>query len=277
MGGKSGDDSAMRYQMGYDAFDPNREGTLDTNDQYYQAGHDAAAADYQQQLYMESAMQELIASLSQPAVPSYNPVTDENASYADLVEYFGGTEAMDQTTQTPFTALYWTTGEDGVGSWMHGHLADIVGEEDVLAYNLETGESVGEAVTSRNSLYQSYLDAGSRATEVVNDILASQAANAAILGIDFDISDEEKMQMINDEFANFWDTERQSEIERLFDTYGTPEGFEEFTFVLGNPENTEEEEVTDNEDAQANRRKGPGAVGLLEDEEETAVISFLGG
>ena len=89
----------------------------------------------------------------------------------------------------------------------------------------------------RDELYSGYLTAVEQATGYVNSQIEQEMANANLLGIDYDITDEQKRQRISDYFATIWGAGDQARLEELMGTYGNPEGFTDWLVIRGNPEN----------------------------------------
>ena len=89
---------------------------------------------------------------------------------------------------------------------------------------------------ARDTSYAGYLDAAGIAADYVTGEIANERSNAALLGIDYDITDEQKSTRINDYFATLWGEGQQSEMENLFNEWGNPQGFGGFSVTRGNAE-----------------------------------------
>jgi hypothetical protein len=100
----------------------------------------------------------------------------------------------------------------------------------------------------RDSAYKNYLNAADTATTYVNKLIDNERANAALLGIDYEITDEMKAVRINDYFATIWLAGDQEDIDNLFEEFGDPEGFEGFLVTRGNEENADPGEDDEGED-----------------------------
>jgi hypothetical protein len=91
----------------------------------------------------------------------------------------------------------------------------------------ERGES------DRDQLYSGYMDAANSATDNVNSEIADESSNARLLGVEYDITDDQKQQRIGDYFATLWGEGQQSQLEGLMDKWGKPKGFEGFSVARG--------------------------------------------
>lgn len=96
-------------------------------------------------------------------------------------------------------------------------------EEDRVAF----GEN------QRDNFYNDYLDAVGAATDYVNSSIESEKANADLLGIEYNITEEGKSERINDYFSTLWSDGDQSRLQSLFDEFGEVEGFSGFTVTRG--------------------------------------------
>ena len=85
----------------------------------------------------------------------------------------------------------------------------------------------------RDSYYNDYLSAANSATDYVNSTIASEQANADLLGIEYSITEEGKQERINNYFSSLWTEGDQSEIEKLFAEFGEVENFGGFTVTRG--------------------------------------------
>lgn len=90
-----------------------------------------------------------------------------------------------------------------------------------------------QGIRDRDMLYSSYLDSANTAAEYIASEIAGEQSNAALLGIDYNITDEQKSQRINDYFATVWGAGDQARLEGLFGQWGNPTGFTGFTVTRG--------------------------------------------
>lgn len=124
-----------------------------------------------------------------------------------------------------------------------------------------------EGENRRDSLYSNYLDAAGSATDYVNTEISRELANAQLLGIDYDITDEAKSTRINDYFATIWGEGQQSQLEALMGEWGNPKGFEGFTIVRGDESTYAPVEGEEKKVGESKGMKGrPGSV--LDEEEQ---------
>ncbi len=86
---------------------------------------------------------------------------------------------------------------------------------------------------NRDRLYADYMDAASTATDYINSQIAQERANAALLGVDYQIDDAQKQKRISDYFSTLWGEGQQSQLESLMDKVGAPQGFEGFLITRG--------------------------------------------
>jgi len=131
----------------------------------------------------------------------------------------------------------------------------------------------------RDELYSEYLDAATTATDFINNQLKSEAANAALLGVEFQVPEEQKQQRIQDYFASIWGEGAQTRLETLFDQVGAVEGFEGFDLERGNAENvTEQKSGSERTVSRSRGRKRQTKSLATSDEDETlGSTTILGG
>jgi len=115
-------------------------------------------------------------------------------------------------------------------------------DESLAARQAEYDRKAEEArmtqgYNDRDSAYSSYLDAAGTATDYITGEISGERSNAALLGIDYNITDEQKSTRINDYFATLWGGGQQSGMENLFSEFGNPQGFEGYGVTRGNAEN----------------------------------------
>ena len=90
---------------------------------------------------------------------------------------------------------------------------------------------IGE--NDRDSLFSDYMSAADSATSYINNQITQQQANADLLGIQYNVDDEQKGTMISDYFASIWGAGDQSRLEGLMGKWGNPKGFSEFAITRG--------------------------------------------
>ena len=94
-------------------------------------------------------------------------------------------------------------------------------------YRLAQGQS------QRDAMFSDYIDAAGLATDYVNSEISNELANANLLNIDYNVTDEQKATRINDYFATIWGEGQQTDLETYIKEFGDPEGFEGFTVTRG--------------------------------------------
>ena len=82
------------------------------------------------------------------------------------------------------------------------------------------------ALARRDTLFSDYLDAAGSATEYINQQISEERANAALLGIDYQLTDEMKQQRIGQYFNTLWGAGAEGELDTLIKEYGNPTGFD---------------------------------------------------
>lgn len=91
----------------------------------------------------------------------------------------------------------------------------------------------------RDQLYADYLNAAGTATDFINTEIGREQANANLLGIDYGVTDDQKLTRISNYFASIWGEGDQSRLEGLFGQWGKPKGFDGFTLTRGNADAAE--------------------------------------
>lgn len=132
-------------------------------------------------------------------------------------------------------------------------------------------------LNNRDTLYSEYLDAADQAADIVNDQISEERSNAMLLGIDFEITDEQKSGRISDSFSELFGNSKFGELEGLFDKWGNPEGFTEFTVTPGadKSKNTTSTKPS-NEYKDPSQGKSPHNKSKLLDEDKLGDNSLLG-
>jgi len=146
--------------------------------------------------------------------------------------------------------------------------------EDYEAAQAEAERNAG--IAERDAMYSGYLDAANTAADYVTSEIASEQANARLLGIDYQMNDELKNQRVSDYFASVWGEGDQTQLEGLFDKWGTPTGFNGFQVARGDASKYATQEGTEEQVAISQGQKPILAAG---DEEEVlgATNNVLGG
>jgi len=135
----------------------------------------------------------------------------------------------------------------------------------------ERGES------DRDQLYSGYMDAANSATDNVNSEIADESSNARLLGVEYDITDDQKQQRIGDHFATLWGEGQQSQLEGLMDKWGKPKGFEGFSVARG--DGSKYEGKKKGEKKSVSQSKGVKPKIILDEEDDADMLggsSILG-
>lgn len=90
-----------------------------------------------------------------------------------------------------------------------------------------------QAINERDSIYSNRMDAATSAVDYINRQIAEEQSNAALMGVDYQITDETKAQRINNYFASIWGESDESKLNQLMKDYGNPTGHKGFTVVRG--------------------------------------------
>jgi len=116
---------------------------------------------------------------------------------------------------------------DEVGAW--AEVADEWGvtdtsgdfDWDTAKGYLSDGRSISEVVGERNNLISGYLDALGSATDSVNSRVSEERANAALMGVDYEISDESKSERISNQLADIWTESNQTALDTAVSSFGS--------------------------------------------------------
>ena len=81
-------------------------------------------------------------------------------------------------------------------------------------------------ISRRNTLFSGYVTAADTAADYINNQINEERANAALLGIDYQLTDELKQQRINKYFNTLWGAGDELELDNLIKEYGNPTGFD---------------------------------------------------
>lgn len=114
-----------------------------------------------------------------------------------------------------------TSYQDALDEQQAEYDAEVLAQEEIQGLN------------DRDSAYTNYLDAAGTAADYVTGEIAKEQSNANLLGVDYNITDEQKATRINDYFATLWGEGDQLDLENLMGTWGNPDGFTEFSVTRG--------------------------------------------
>lgn len=254
------------YEMGFSSYTPGGTPGWDPNHPeaaYAQAGWDAAASQYEQQTLIDTMITDLMDSISgtgsyapQTVVEPYSSesvFTNPNATYQDLVaadiKARPGAEDPEREYGPNF-GFVWDPNrefENTTGGWdfiSNVELSSLASDRTGTMENyggllgadtnyFEDWNTAIKGENARDDLFAQRTTAATQATDLVTEAIGREASNAALLGIDYGITDESKQQRINDQFANLWTDEQQNDLTGLMDKWGTPEGFEGFSVTRG--------------------------------------------
>lgn len=81
----------------------------------------------------------------------------------------------------------------------------------------------------RDTLYSSRVSAEQTAVDYVNEQIKQEMSNAAIFGMEYKLTDEEKAKRISDYFSGIWSQNDDEKLNGLFNEVGKPNNFSGFT------------------------------------------------
>jgi len=150
------------------------------------------------------------------------------------------------------------------------------------AYHTPSGPSEEEQriTTGGNdlqSLYGEYTTAAEDATTYVNELITTNRSNAALTGVDYSVTDEQKSTMINDRFATIFSAEDYDKLQTLNTEFNTDIGTDDdpYTFLVTRGVASGEEGSSDSNGVSSPTSRGNA---LTSDDEETlGTTSILGG
>lgn len=126
-----------------------------------------------------------------------------------------------------------------------------------------------EGLANRDSLYSDRTSAAGSATDYINKQITDERSNAQLMGVDYNITDDQKSARINDYFGSIWGAGDEDTLGNLMKEWGNPEGHEEFSITRGDGstlEGTEGSEETVSESGGITKSGKKGTV-LTEDED----------
>lgn len=93
--------------------------------------------------------------------------------------------------------------------------------EEISAENKKNSD-----ISRRNTLFSGYMTAAESAVDYINNQINEERSNAALLGIDYQLTDELKQQRVNKYFDSLWGAGDELELDNLIKDYGNPTGFD---------------------------------------------------
>ncbi len=163
--------------------------------------------------------------------------TEDLQSAGDSVGY-----VWDENTEQDFHSKYFsniTGGWRGVNQEEFNEISSM-GRSGVLSsygglYSAE-GENVYERYqgeNTRDEAYAGYLEAGKVAGETIDSQIARERSQATLIGVDYDVTDEQRTSRVNSEFSNVWSSEQDTAFRELMGDFGDPEDFGGYTYERG--------------------------------------------
>jgi len=126
-------------------------------------------------------------------------------------------------------------------------------------------------IKRRDQLFSERLTNASLATDYITQQLNEEASTARLMGVDFNVTDEQKASRISDYFATLWGEGSERELESLIKEWGAPEGFSgTWDIVRGNAKNFTDQTKPDTSTTIATGKGVPrlATLATLDDEEE---------
>lgn len=84
----------------------------------------------------------------------------------------------------------------------------------------------------RDDMFAERTMASESAVDYVNQQVSRERSNAALFGIDYNITDEQKAGRTSDYFSSIWNQDNETKLTGLFSEIGSPEGFTNFNVGL---------------------------------------------
>ena len=126
-------------------------------------------------------------------------------------------------------------------------------------------------VKRRDQLFSERLTNASLATDYITNQLNEEASTARLMGVDFNVSDDQKSSRISDYFATLWGEGSERELEALIKEWGSPDGFTgTWDIVRGNAKNFTNQAKPDTSSTIATGKGVPrlATLATMGDEEE---------
>ena len=179
------------------------------------------------------------------------------------------------------------------GQWRSFSHESGIGNEDLTALNRamdtrdfsglgtvydQQGRNVADRMTTGwnawNEGYGTYRARGEEATNAVDAQINERRTNAALLGVDFELTDDARQTMVNDQFAALWTDEDQAALDSLKDFEDNREGQVAYDYTRGDAANA----ITDQSGTSTLVTEGGGitpttqSASLLDDTEGTQLL-----
>jgi len=134
----------------------------------------------------------------------------------------------------------------------------------------------------RDELYRNYTESAEVATNYINDLVSKERSNAALMGVDYNLSDADKLTRTENYFADIWGSNDQEELQGLYDEWGYMDDMDEASaWVLRRGVGAGGADEGEKEDVAATSITGQGGStlatqGLLAEDENPNQTSLLG-
>jgi len=176
----------------------------------------------------------------------------------------------------PFAAMFSAMAAGPSGSSASELQAQAQADAD--AREAERLKTIG--LNDRDALFNDYTGAAETATSYINNLVAKERSNALLMGVDYVLTEEDKLARTENYFADIWSSADQENLQGLYDEWGYMDGMDESTawaLKRGVPTGDTDEATADA--ATVTPIQGQGSTlsteGLLVDD-ETTQTSLLG-
>lgn len=117
--------------------------------------------------------------------------------------------------------------------------------------------------SNRDSMLADRTSAEAAAVDYVNTQVANERSNAALFGMEYNITDEQKASRISNYFSDIWSEENETSLANLIKEVGAPQGFTGYTINRGtNGTATTQQTSTQNEKTVSTSQGTSGRKGL---------------
>jgi len=90
-----------------------------------------------------------------------------------------------------------------------------------------------EGLRQRDDMLSARLDAATSSFNYVDTEISRERSNARLLGIDYDITEDQRQTRISDYFSTVWGAGEEDQLSGLMKEWGEPENWEGFTVERG--------------------------------------------
>lgn len=167
--------------------------------------------------------------------PGINPIDlfGETQSNLNIGAYRGWADAAAAYEAQQASSYDMWGALEGMMAGMSENYAIMMASQQEAYAKAQEEAARNQGLNDTQTAYSSYLDAASTATDYINSQIKSEQSNAALLGIDYNITDADKASRINNYFSTLWGEGDQQNLEQLVTKWGEPTGFAGYTVTRG--------------------------------------------